>query len=204
MKLYYSPGACSMAPHIVLNELGLAYEPVEVDIAKTHKLVKTGEDYYKINPKGYVPTIGLDDGSVLTEVAAILQYLADRKPEAGLLAAPGSMERYRTIEWLTFISSELHKGFGVLWHPPVAEADKQYGLDKLKKRFEFLDKHLAGNEFLMGNKFTVADAYAYTIINWSYFHKLDLHPYPHLQAYMKRIAARPSVRNTAHEEKLAA
>lgn len=204
MKLYYSPGACSMAPHIVLNELGLAYEPVEVDIAKTHKLVKTGEDYYKINPKGYVPAIGLDDGSVLTEVAAILQYLADRKPEAGLLAAPGSMERYRTIEWLTFISSELHKGFGVLWHPPVAEADKQYGLDKLKKRFEFLDKHLAGNEFLMGNKFTVADAYAYTIINWSYFHKLDLHPYPHLQAYMKRIAARPSVRNTAHEEKLAA
>lgn len=204
MKLYFSPGACSMAPHIVLNELGLAYEPVEVDIAKTHKVVKTGEDYFRINPKGYVPAIQLDDGSLLTEVAAILQYLADRKPETGLLAAPGSLERYRTIEWLTFISSELHKGFGVLWHPPVSEADKQYGLDKLKKRFELLDKHLADHEYLMGKKFTVADAYAYTIINWSYYHKLDLGAYKHLQAYMRRIAARPSVRSTAHQEKLAA
>lgn len=204
MKLYYSPGACSMAPHIVMNELGLSYEPVEVDIAKTHKLVKTGEDYYQINPKGYVPAIELDDGSLLTEVAAILQYLGDRKPDAGLLAAPGSMERYRTIEWLTFISSELHKGFGVLWHPPVAESDKQYGLDKLKKRFELLDKRLASNEYLMGKKFTVADAYAYTIISWSYYHKLDLSPYEHLQAYMRRIAERPSVRATAHEEKRAA
>ena len=203
MKLYYSPGACSMAPHIVLNELGLPYQPVEVDL-KAHKLAKTGEDYYQINPKGYVPAIGLDDGSLLTEVAAILQYLADRKPEAGLLAAHGSMERYRTIEWLTFVSSELHKGFGPLWNPAMPEAGKQLAIERLKQRFDLLDKHLADKEFLMGQKFTVADAYAYTIISWSYFHKLDLSAYKHLQAYMKRVAGRPSVRATAHEEKLAA
>ncbi|MDE2023417.1 MAG: glutathione transferase GstA [Gammaproteobacteria bacterium] len=203
MKLYYSPGACSMAPHIVLNELGLPYEAVEVDL-KAHKLVKTGEDYYRINPKGYVPAIRLDDGSLLTEVAAILQYLADRKPETGLLAAPGSMERYRIIEWLTFISSELHKGFSPLWNPAMPEAGKQLAVERLKQRFALLDQHLADKEFLMGPKFTVADAYAYTILNWSYFHKLDLGTYKHLQAYMKRVAARPSVRATAHAEKLAA
>ena len=202
MKLYYSPGACSLAPHIVLRELGLPFEAVQVDL-KTHKLAD-GTDYYQINPKGYVPALQLDDGSLFTEGAAILQYLADRKPEAGLLATPGGMERYRTIEWLTFISSELHKGFGVLWHPPVAEADKQYGLDRLKTRFELLDQHLAKNEYLMGKKFSVADAYAYTIISWSYYHKLDLNAYKHLQAYMRHIAERPSVRATAHEEKLAA
>ena len=203
MKLYYSPGACSMAPHIVLNELGLPYQPIEVDL-KAHKLAKTGEDYYRINPKGYVPAIGLDDGSLLTEVAAILQYLADRKPEAGLLAAPGSMERYRAVEWLTFISSELHKGFGPLWNPAMPEAGKQLAIERLKQRFGLLDKHLADKEFLMGQRFTVADAYAYTIISWSYFHKLDLSAYKHLQAYMKRLAGRPSVRATAHLEKLAA
>lgn len=203
MQLYYSPGACSMAPHIVLDELDLPYTPVEVDL-KTHKLVKTGEDYYQINPKGYVPAIQLDDGSVLTEVAAILQYLGDRKPEAGLLAAPGTMERYRTVEWLTFISSELHKGFGPLWNPAMPEAGKQLAIERLKQRFALLDKHLADKEFLMGPKFTVADAYAYTIVSWSYYHKLDLGAYRQLQAYLRRIAARPSVRATAHAEKLAA
>ncbi|MGA9852009.1 MAG: glutathione transferase GstA [Gammaproteobacteria bacterium] len=203
MKLYYSPSACSMAPHIVLNELGLPYEAVQVD-TKTHKLVKTGTDYYAINPKGYVPAIELDDGSLFTEAAAILQYLADRKPQSGLLAAPGSMERYRTIEWLTFISSELHKGLGALFNPDYPEAARKISLDKLKKRFELLDKHFAKNEFLMGKQFTVADAYAYTILNWTNFLNVDLSPYKNLQAYMQRVAARPSVRETQHAEKLAA
>lgn len=203
MKLYYSPGACSMAPHIVLNELGLPYKAVQVD-TKTHTLVESGADYYAINPKGYVPAIELDDGSLLTEVASILQYLADLKPEAGLLAAPGSMERVHTVEWLTFISSELHKGFSPLWNPAMPEAAKALFLGKLKSRFTLLEKHLAAHAFLMGEKFTVADAYAYTILNWSAFLKLDMSPWPAVQAYMKRVAARVKVRETQHAEKLAA
>jgi len=200
MKLYYAAGACSMAPHIVLNELGLPYVAVQVDL-KTHKLAN-GADYYQINPKGYVPAIELDDGSLLTEDAAILQYLGDRKP--GLLAAPGSMERYRTIEWLTFISSELHKGFSPLFNQDYPEAARKISLDNLKKRFELLDKHFANHDFLMGKQFTVADAYAYTILNWKNFLNVDLSAYKNLEAYMQHVAARPSVRETQHAEKLAA
>jgi glutathione S-transferase len=200
MKLYYSSGACSRAPHIVLRELGLPFEAVQVDLT-THKLTETGEDYYKINPKGYVPAIELDDGSLLTEDAAILQYLGDRKP--GLLAAPGSMERYRTIEWLTFISSELHKGFSPLFNKAMPDAAIQIAANKLKIRFTFLDKHLASNEFLMGKQFTVADAYAYTILNWAPSVKIDLSQYKNLTDYLRRISARPRVRETVHAEKLA-
>jgi len=203
MKLYYSPGACSMAPHIVLRELGLPFEAEQVDLG-THKLMKTGEDYYRINPKGYVPAIELDDGSLFTEDAAILQYLADRKPEAGLLAAPGSMQRYRTIEWLTFISSELHKGFSPLWNAKMPEEAKKIALDRLKQRFELMDKHLADHEFLLGNKFTVADAYAYAVINWADFLKIDLGSWPNLKAYMRRVALRPAVRESLRAEKQAA
>ena len=202
MKLYYSPGACSLAPHIVLRELGLPFETVQVDL-KTHKLA-SGADYYQINPKGYVPALQLDDGSLFTEDAAILQYLADRKPEAGLLGASGSMERYRAIEWLTFISSELHKGFGPLFIGDMPEAAKKIFLDKLKNRFALLDKHLASHEFLMGKKFTVADAYAFTILNWKNFLNVDLSPWKNIEAYLNRVAARPKVRETMHAEKLAA
>lgn len=200
MKLYYSPSACSMAPHIVLRELGLPFEAVQVDI-KTHRLAD-GADYYQINPKGYVPALQLEDGSLLTEDAAILQYLGDRKP--GLLAAPGSMERYRTIEWLTFISSELHKGFSPLFNGDMPEAAKKIFLDKLKNRFALLDKHLASHEFLMGKQFTVADAYAFTILNWKNFLNVDLSPWKNVGAYMNRMTARPKVRETIHAEKLAA
>lgn len=200
MKLYYSPSACSMAPHIVLRELGLPFEAVQVDI-KTHRLAD-GTDYYQINPKGYVPALQLEDGSLLTEDAAILQYLGDRKP--GLLAAPGSMERYRTIEWLTFISSELHKGFSPLFNGDMPEAAKKIFLDKLKNRFALLDKHLASHEFLMGKQFTVADAYAFTILNWKNFLNVDLSPWKNVGAYMNRMTARPKVRETIHAEKLAA
>ncbi len=202
MKLYYSPGACSLAPHIVLRELGLPFETVQVDL-KTHKLA-SGADYYQINPKGYVPALQLDDGSLFTEDAAILQYLADRKPEAGLLGASGSMERYRAIEWLTFISSELHKGFSPLFTGDMPEAAKKIFLDKLKNRFALLDKHLASHEFLMGKKFTVADAYAFTILNWKNFLNVDLSPWKNIEAYLNRVAARPKVRETMHAEKLAA
>ena len=202
MKFYYSPGACSLAPHIVLRELGLPFEAVQVDL-KTHKLAD-GTDYYQINPKGYVPALQLDDGSLFTEDAAILQYLADRKPEAGLLAASGSMERYRTIEWLTFISSELHKGFSPLFNADMPEAGRKIFLDKLKNRFALLDKHLASHEFLMGKKFTVADAYAFTILNWKNFLNVDLSPWKNIEAYMNRVAARPKVRETMHAEKLTA
>ncbi|MHB8405904.1 MAG: glutathione transferase GstA [Gammaproteobacteria bacterium] len=200
MKLYYSPSACSMAPHIVLRELDLPFEAVQVDL-KTHRLAD-GTDYYQINPKGYVPALQLEDGSLLTEDAAILQYLGDRKP--GLLAAPGSMERYRTIEWLTFISSELHKGFSPLFNGDMPEAAKKIFLDKLKNRFALLDKHLASHEFLMGKQFTVADAYAFTILNWKNFLNVDLSPWKNVGAYMNRMTARPKVRETIHAEKLAA
>ncbi len=200
MKLYYSPSACSMAPHIVMRELGLSFEAVQVDL-KTHRLAD-GTDYYQINPKGYVPALQLEDGSLLTEDAAILQYLGDRKP--GLLAAPGSMERYRTIEWLTFISSELHKGFSPLFNGDMPEAAKKIFLDKLKNRFALLDKHLASHEFLMGKQFTVADAYAFTILNWTNFLNVDLSPWKNIEAYMNRMTARPKVRETIHAEKLAA
>ncbi len=200
MKLYYSPSACSMAPHIVMRELGLSFEAVQVDL-KTHRLAD-GTDYYQINPKGYVPALQLEDGSLLTEDAAILQYLGDRKP--GLLAAPGSMERYRTIEWLTFISSELHKGFSPLFNGDMPEAAKKIFLDKLKNRFALLDKHLASHEFLMGKQFTVADAYAFTILNWTNFLNVDLSPWKNIEAYMNRMTARPKVLETIHAEKLAA
>ena len=187
----------------MLRELGLPFETVQVDL-KTHKLASGGADYYQINPKGYVPALQLDDGSLFTEGAAILQYLADRKPEAGLLGASGSMERYRAIEWLTFISSELHKGFSPLFNGDMPEAAKKIFLDKLKNRFALLDKHLASHEFLMGKKFTVADAYAFTILNWKNFLNVDLSPWKNIEAYLNRVAARPKVRETMHAEKLAA
>lgn len=196
MKLYYAPGACSLAAHIAFRELDLPVELVQVDL-KTHRLAD-GTDYYTINPKGYVPVIVLDNGELLTEAAAILQYLGDRKP--GLLAAAGTMERYRTIEWLTFVSSELHKGFAPLWHPETPQATKKTQLDRLYKHFALLDKHFADHDFLLGDNFTVADAYAYAILNWSHFLKVDLAPWKHVRAYMHRVAARPRVQAALRAE----
>lgn len=202
MKLYYSQGACSLAPHIVLRELGLPFEAVPVDL-KTHKLAD-GTDFYTINPKGYVPVLELDDGQRLTEIAAILQYLGDLEADAGLLPAAGTMTRYRVIEWLTFISSELHKGFSPLWNQAIPDPVKQIFRDRLFKRFTFLDQHLAGKSYLMGEQYTVADAYAYTILSWKDALKLDISPWTNLEAYLRRIAARNRVREALHSEKLAA
>ncbi|MGH8371052.1 MAG: glutathione binding-like protein, partial [Gammaproteobacteria bacterium] len=161
-------------------------------------------DYYSINPKGYVPLLQLDDGQKLTEIAAILQYLGDLKPEAGLIPAAGTMQRYRVIEWLTFISSELHKSFSPLFNAAIPADVKQIFRDKLAKRFDFMDQHLTGKEYLMGEQYTVADAYAYTILSWKDAVKIDMSPWKDLEAYIRRNASRDQVRDALHSEKLAA
>src|SRR3954464_4566758 len=173
MKLYYSPGACSLSPHIVLREAGLAFEPVLAS-TKTHQLAD-GTDYYTINPKGYVPLLELDTGERLTEAAVILQYIADRKP--GVLApAYGTMERYRLNEWLHFISTEIHKQFGPLWHAETPDATKATQRATLGKRFDFVAKALAKQPYLTGSAFTIADAYLFTVTNWSATLHVDLTP----------------------------
>ena len=199
MKLYYAPAACSLAPHIALEELGLAYDLVRVDL-RTHKLAN-GIDYYTINPKGYVPVLELDTGERLTEAAVILQYLADRKP--GVLApAYGTMERYRLNEWLHFISTEIHKQFGPLWHAETPDATKATQRATLGKRFDFVAKALAKQPYLTGGAFTVADAYLFTVTNWSATLNVDLTPWPALREYQARVAARPKVHAAMKAEHL--
>jgi glutathione S-transferase len=202
MKLYYAPGACSLAPHIVAREAGLAIDLVKVDLA-THR-TEDGADYFAINPRGYVPALEID-GELHTEVAALVQYLAERAPQSELLPAAGTKERFRLNQWLTFISSELHKTFSPwLWHAETADSTQRAARDKLAARFAELDRHLAERAYLTGNSFTVADAYAFTIINWANFLKIDLKPYPSLSAFMARVAARPKVREALKAERLLA
>ena len=197
MKLYYAPAACSFAAHIALREAGLPFEPVKVDLRK-HTLAD-GSDYYAINPKGYVPLLELDDGQRLSEVAVILQYIADHKP--GTLApAFGSLERYRLMEWLNFISSEVHKQFGPLWYADTPDATKEKQRAMLAKRFDYLAKALEKQPYLMGERYTVADAYLHTLLNWTGFLKVDLSPWPALQQYQARIAARPAVQEAQRVE----
>jgi glutathione S-transferase len=200
MRLYFAPGACSMAPHIVLRTAGFTFELEKVDLAK--KRTASGEDYNKINPKGSVPAIQLDDGQILTEAAVILQYLADQKPESGLAPRPGTMERYRLMEWMNFITSEVHKQFGPLFNPKVTGEWKENQLNLLGSRFDYLTKRLEGKQFLMGDKFSVADAYLFTVLNWSNFLKVDLEKWPTLKDYMGRVAARPGVKETMKAEGL--
>jgi glutathione S-transferase len=202
MKLYFSPGACSLASHIVLREAGLPFELVRVDTG-VHKL-KDGTDYYSINPKGYVPAIGLDDGELLTEGAALLQYLGDLAPASGLIPKYGTLERFRANEWLTFISSEIHKGYSPLFNPNLKDDAKAVLRAKLEKRLEALDPHFAKHKYLMGDNFTVADAYLYTVINWSQGVGIDLSKWKHLAEYRQRVADRPKVREALQNEKAAA
>ena len=198
MKLYYSPGACSLAAHITLAEAGLSYSTKRVDL-KTHTLAD-GTDYYTINPKGYVPVLELDDGSRLSEVAVIVQYIADRKP--GTLApAFGSMQRYRLMEWLNFIATEVHKNFSPLWHP-IADATKETLHAKIASRLDFVTNTLSKQPYLMGEQFTIADAYLFTIVNWSGMLKVDLTPWPALQQFQARVAVRPAVRAAMIDEGL--
>lgn len=201
MKLYHAPAACSLAAHIVAREAGLPLDLIPVDL-NTHRLAD-GTDYRTINPRGYVPLVELDDGTRLTEVAAIVQYLADLAPHAGLLPPAGTLDRVRVQEWLTFISSELHKAFSPwLWHADTAESTRRNVLDRLSRHFGELDRRLTDREWLAGERFTVADAYAYTILNWAHFLSISLAPYPALQSYLARVAARPAVRQALAAEGL--
>jgi glutathione S-transferase len=200
MKLYYSPGACSLSPHITLLEAGLQATLVKVD-TKSHTLAG-GEDFYAINGKGYVPVLELDDGRRLTEGPAIVQYLADLKPESRLAPAADSFERYRLQEWLNFITSELHKQFGPFFAPNTPAEYKPILRDKLRLRLDWLAGQLNGNDYLMGSQFTVADAYLYTILRWSSFVDIDLAKWPVVAAYKARVEARPHVREALLAEGL--
>jgi len=200
MKLYYTPGACSLAPHIVLRETGLPVELVKVDLSR--KKTADGGDYLRINPKGSVPALELDDGQILTEAAVLVQYIADRKPGSDLIPAPGSLERYRLMEWLNFISSELHKTFGPLFNPDAAPAWKEAQVKLLARRFDYLAEKLGGRAYLMGEAFTVADAYLFTVLNWTGFARIDLGPWPVLPEYMARVSARPCVMEAMKQEGL--
>ncbi len=191
MKLYMSPGACSLSPHIVLQEAGLPFEIEKVNL-KT-KETETGGDYRAVNPKGAVPALRLDDGEVLTEGPAIVQYLADRKPEAKLAPAAGTKERYRLQEWLNYVTSELHKGFSPLFNPKAPDEWKVVVKENLGLRFDYLSKQLDGKKYLMGDGFSVADAYLFTILNWTRPTGIDLGKWPVLKDYCARVAARPAV-----------
>lgn len=200
MKLYFKPGACSMAPHIALREAGISFEPEKVDLAR-HQTA-AGEDYLRINPKGYVPALQLDDGSILTEAGVVLQYIADLAPAAGLAPRTGTLERYRLMEWLHFLSTEVHKTFSPFFNPKAPPEIKEYNLRLLTRRLAYLDTQLDGKPYLTGDRFTVADAYLFTLLNWCNLHQIDLAQWPALKDYMGRIAARPSVRETMKAEGL--
>ncbi len=191
MKLYYSPGACSLSPHIALREAGLPFELV-LTSTKTHKL-QDGSDYYGINSKGYVPLLEFDDGQRLSEGPAIVQYIADKAPASGLAPANGTVERARLQEWLNFITTELHKGFSPLFNPAMPEEAKAIFRAKLMERFKWVDEQLAGKEFLLGERFSVADGYLFTVANWGGHVGVDLSGFATLSAYRARVAGRPAV-----------
>jgi glutathione S-transferase len=203
MKLYYSPGACSLAPHIVAREAGIAIDLEKVDLA-SHKLAD-GSNYYDVNPRGYVPAIRIADGTpVLTEANVVVQFLADQKPEAGLMPKAGTPERYRAQQWLAFVATELHKTFSWLWYKDTPAETKAKVKEKLNTRFAELDTHFESNDYLLGKDFSAADAYAFTIINWVNFLGLNLKDFPNLQAFLNRVAARPKVQETLKAEGLLA
>ena len=192
MKLYFSPGACSFSPHLALREAGLDVELVKVDL-HSHTLVADGSDFTKINPKGYVPVLELDNGTVLTEGPAIVQYIADLKPESGLAPKAGSLERYQLQEWLGFINSEVHKGFSPLFNPKTPDETKATAKLALGKRLDYLASRLEKNDFLMGKQFTVADGYLFTILNWGQWVGVDIGQWPSLAAFQARVSSRSSV-----------
>ncbi len=192
MKLYFSPGACSLSPHIVARELGIDLELQKVDTG-TKTLVPGGADFWAINPKGYVPALVLDNGELLTEGPAIVQYLADQKPDAKLVPPNGTLERYRMQEMLGYINSEIHKAYGPLFNPKTSAEVRQERVEYLQKRYALIETRLATRKYLFGDQFTVADAYLFTVTNWSKFAKVDLSKFPNLLAFQERVAARPAV-----------
>ena len=201
MKLYYSPGACSLAPHIVLNESGLAYELVKTDL-KSHQLAEDHRDYYPITSKGQVPLLELDSGERLSEGPVITQYIADQVPAKQLAPANGTMERYRLQEWLNFITSELHKGVGGLFNPAMPEEARTLMRQKAQSKFKWVDQQLEGKQYLMGDAFTVADAYLYTIANWTGHTGVDISGFKNLAAFQARMSARPAVQAALKSEGL--
>jgi glutathione S-transferase len=200
MKLFYASGACSLSPHIVAREAGIELSLQKVDL-KT-KTITTEGDFFAINPKGYVPTLQLDDGEILTEGPTIVQYLADLKPEKGLAPAAGTMPRYHLQEWLGFINSELHKSYSPLFRPDTPAETRTDRLAYLAKRYAVVEKQLASHPYLLGNKFSVADAYLFTVTNWAPKVKFDLAPFPSVRAFQERVAARPAVQAAMKEEGL--
>ncbi len=203
MKLYYAPGVCSMAAHITATEADITLDLIKVDIRSVPHRVGDGRDLKDVSPKGVVPILELDNGQILTEGVAILIYLADQKPEAGLIPLQGSFNRYRMHEWLTFISSELHKTFSPwLFHPEYGEQATEVAKQRLHERFQLLDNYLADHNYLVGDRFTIADAYCFTIVNWSRGRGIDLATWPNLAHYQSKIAERKSVRDTLIAEGL--
>jgi glutathione S-transferase len=200
MKLYYSPGACSLASHIVLSEAGVKVELVKAAL-QTHTLAD-GTDFYQVTPKGQVPLLELDDGSRLSEGPVILQYIADHAPGAGLVPAAGTMERYRVMEWLNFVTSELHKGYSPLFNPKMPTEAKEIFVANLKNKYAFVDAKLEGKDYLMGKQFSIADAYLFTVTNWAPKVGLDLTGFRNLEAFDARMKARPAVRDALMNEGL--
>ena len=200
MKLFYAPGACSMSPHIVLEESGLPYSIEKVDLKS--KRTETGVDYITINPKGMVPALQLDDGQILTEGQAIVQYLADKVPAKKLIPPVGSLERYRVAEWLSFIGAELHKQFGPLFHAGTSADYRTLAQASLLKNFGYVNQQLQGKKFLVGEQFSVADAYLFVMLSWAPHVKLDLSSLPNLGGYAAAIRQRPSVVSTLKSEGL--
>ena len=200
MKLYYTPGACSLAVHIALRESGHAFELEKVDL-KTKK-TERGQDYTRVNPKGYVPTLELDDGSTLTEANVCVQYVADLAPQSDLAPIAGSMERYRLMEWMAFTSTEVHKNFSPLFDPSASAELQERQKKLLGKRFDYLNEHLGKHARVMGEKFTAADAYLFAVLRWSTVMKMDMSAWPALQQYLKKTAEHPSVRDALKAEGL--
>ena len=202
MKLYYAPGACSLSPHIALLEAGLPYDLVKVDVRA--KKLENGDDYLKINPKGQVPALALDSGEVITEGPVIVQMIADKVADKHLAPARDSAERYKLLEWLNFITTELHKNFSPLFNPAIPDDVKNFFRDRIMGKFKYTDGQLAGRDYLMGKQFTVADGYLYAMLRWADGHKLDLSGLPNVTAYKARVAARPKVKEALAKEGLQA
>jgi glutathione S-transferase len=200
MKLYYSPGACSLSPHIALLEAGLPYDLVKVDLRA--KKLENGDDFLKVNPKGQVPVLVLDSGELVTEGPVIVQMIADKAAAKNLAPARDSTERYKLLEWLNFITAELHKNFGPMFSPVLADEAKAFFKDRVMGKFRYVDSHLKGRDYLMGNQFSVADGYLFTMLSWADRMKFDLSDMPDLSAYKARVAARPKVQEAMTKEGL--
>lgn len=200
MRLYYSPGACALSPHIVLRETNTPFELVKVDLKA--KQTEDGRDFWQISPAGYVPALELDDGTILTEGPAIVQFIADRADATHLAPRNGSIERYKLQSWLNFVSTELHKGFSPLFNAKMPETGKAVAREVLLSRIGLVDRHLASNPYLMGKSFTLADAYAFTVLRWAKPLQLDLSGFANVAAYLARIAERPAVKAAMKAEGL--